>query len=88
MVGQEAGKTRAFEHGALPRGLSRVEAARYVGVSPTTFDKMVDDKIMPPPIRVYARTLWDIRAIDAAFDALDSTAADNQDDAVWSRAAV
>jgi hypothetical protein len=57
-----------------------------VGVSPVTFDKMVADTLMPKPIRVYGRVLWDVRAIDAAFDALDggSAEADNQ----WSKMAV
>lgn len=74
--------------GVLPRGLSRVEVARYVGVSPVTFDKMVKDKLMPKPVRIYGRVLWDIRAIDAAFDALDSGTTEDQDDGVWSKAAV
>lgn len=53
-----------------PRGLSRVEAARYVGVSPTTFDEMVKDGRMPRPKRINSRTVWDLRALDEAFDAL------------------
>jgi len=55
-----------------PRGISRVEAARYVGVSPTTFDDMVKDGRMPKPKRIGARTVWDVRALDIAFDALPS----------------
>jgi len=31
------------------RGLSRVESAIYVGVSPTLFDQMVKDGRMPAP---------------------------------------
>lgn len=52
------------------RGLSRTEAASYVGVSPTTFDSLVKSKRMPAPIRIDARTVWDIQALDNAFDAL------------------
>lgn len=52
------------------RGLSRVEAAGYIGVSPTTFDKMVLSGEMPSPKRVGARKIWDVRALDLAFDAL------------------
>ena len=52
------------------RGLSRVEAAIYVGVSPSKFDEMVDDNRMPQPRRVDARKLWDVRELDLAFDAL------------------
>jgi predicted DNA-binding transcriptional regulator AlpA len=80
-------KKPALPSGVLPRGLSRTEAARYVGVSPVTFDRMIKDKIMPRPIRVYGRVVWDVRAIDQAFDALDNSSED-RDDPVWSKAAV
>ncbi len=52
------------------RGLSRVEAANYIGVSPTTFDKMVLAEEMPGPKRVGTRKIWDVRALDLAFDDL------------------
>lgn len=58
--------------GVMPRGLSRVQAAAYIGVSPTMFDRMVKARTMPKPLRVYSRTIWDIRKLDAAFAALDS----------------
>jgi predicted DNA-binding transcriptional regulator AlpA len=54
-----------------PRGLSRTLAASYVGVSPTTFDKMIRDGLMPRPKRVYGRVIWDKLALDDAFDVLD-----------------
>lgn len=55
----------------LPRrGLSRTEAATYIGVSPALFDDMVADGRMPGSIRINARCVWDLRALDAAFDAL------------------
>jgi predicted DNA-binding transcriptional regulator AlpA len=50
-----------------PRGLSRVEAATYIGVSPTLFDRMVGDGRMPRPKRVGERRVWDRTALDAAF---------------------
>ena len=53
-----------------PRGLSRVEAANYIGVSPSIFDQMVKDGRMPPPKRVNARTIWDIRQLDDLFEVL------------------
>lgn len=53
-----------------PRGLSRVQAAAYVGVSPSTFDKMLADGMMPAPRRYGVRTIWDRRQLDEAFDAL------------------
>lgn len=42
-----------------PIGLAREEAAGFVGVSPNTFDRMVDDGLMPPARRVYGRKVWD-----------------------------
>lgn len=54
-----------------PRGLNRIEAAAYVGVSPTLFDEMVRDGRMPRPKQVNARTVWDRRRVDVAFDALE-----------------
>jgi len=54
-----------------PRGLSRMEAAAYIGVSPSLFDEMVKDGRMPPPKRINKRTVWDRRRLDEKFDALD-----------------
>jgi predicted DNA-binding transcriptional regulator AlpA len=53
-----------------PRGLSRTEAAWYIGVSPSLFDEMVKDGRMPQPIHINARVVWDVRELDAAFDDL------------------
>ena len=56
---------------AVPRrGLNRVEAARYVGISTTIFDKLVQEGKMPEPFRIGARAIWDLRKLDAAFDEL------------------
>ncbi len=52
------------------RGLSRVLAALYVGISPTKFDEMVGDGRMPKPKRIDARRVWDRRRLDEAFEAL------------------
>jgi len=42
----------------------------YVGVSATTFDKLVADGRMPQPRRIDGRKVWDIRSLDLHFDAL------------------
>jgi excisionase family DNA binding protein len=52
------------------RGLSHDEAAMYVGVSAGKFAEMVADGRMPAPRRVDGRKVWDIRALDLAFDDL------------------
>ena len=52
------------------RGLSRDEAAMYIGISAGKFDEMVADGRMPEPVKIDSRKLWDIRSLDLAFDAL------------------
>jgi excisionase family DNA binding protein len=73
-----------------PRGLSREEAAAYVGVSPGTFDKMVAAGEMPAPKMIRARRVWDRVALDTAFAALPDAGGGRPDDVddVWGRAAV
>jgi hypothetical protein len=60
------------------RGLSRDEAA----ISARKFDELVAAGRMPPARLINRRKVWDIRAIDAAFDELpyESGATDNDDD--------
>lgn len=59
------------------RGLSREEAAMYIGVGATKFDEMLADGRMPPPRRIDGRKVWDVRALDLAFDALPVEATGN-----------
>ena len=65
------------------RGLSRAEAAEYVGVGRTKFDALVSDGRMPLPKRIDGRRVWDRHQVDRAFDLLDgaSTTEDNPWDA-------
>ena len=53
-----------------PRGLSREEAARYVGIGTTKFDELVAARRMPKPKRIDGRTVWDRVALDACFSDL------------------
>jgi predicted DNA-binding transcriptional regulator AlpA len=54
-----------------PRGMSRDESARYIGVGPTLFDELVRDGRMPKPKRINSRrVLWDRLRLDAAFSDL------------------
>ena len=52
------------------RGLSRDEAAMYIGISASKFDELVRDGRMPGPKRIDGRKIWDVRDLDVAFDAL------------------
>jgi hypothetical protein len=64
-----------------PRGLSRLQAAEYIGVGVTKFDEMVADGRMPKPKRIdgptrdaprrTGRVIWDRVQLDEAFSLLD-----------------
>jgi hypothetical protein len=42
----------------------------YIGVSAGKFDELVHDGRMPGPKRIDGRKVWDVRALDLAFDSL------------------
>jgi predicted DNA-binding transcriptional regulator AlpA len=69
-----------------PRGLSRVQSAAYLGVSPSLFDQLVADGRMPKPVRINSRVLWDRVQLDHAFAALSDRAKDSDDP--WDKVAV
>jgi hypothetical protein len=53
---------------AEPRGLSRIDAAAYVGIGTTLFDQLVATGKMPRPFRLEGRVIYDRRRLDAAID--------------------
>lgn len=76
--------TAAARHAVCPpptaRGLSREGAANYIGVGLSLFDQMVGDGRMPKPKRINARNVWDVRAIDKAFDLLPGGGGESDED--------
>jgi excisionase family DNA binding protein len=69
------GAARAIKAAGAPRrGLSRIEAAVYVGVGITKFDEMVADGRMPGARLIDGRKVWDIRRLDVAFENLPEQA--------------
>lgn len=48
-------------------GLSRVEAAEYIGVSPSLFDQLVIDGSMPQPKIIRSRRVWMRSKLEKAF---------------------
>jgi excisionase family DNA binding protein len=72
--------TARMERPVPRRGLSRLEAAAYIGVSPGKFDELVRDGRMPAPKRIDGRKVWDIQNLDLAFDALPDETRDADQD--------
>ena len=68
----ERSANRASIAARLPvrRGLSEVEAAVYLSLSPSFFRRLVDQRIMPRPRVVGGRRVWDVEELDVAFKAL------------------
>ena len=52
------------------RGLSEVESAVYLSLSPTKFRQMVEDSRMPQPREADTRLIWDVEELDTAFKSL------------------
>lgn len=71
------------------RGLRRRDAARFIGISPSELDAWVRKGLLPPPAKRCGRVLlWDIRELDAAFDALpDNPSAGRREANPWDDAA-
>jgi hypothetical protein len=53
-----------------PRLVSVSVAASYCGLSPNSFLARVDQHLFPAPVTAGRRKLWDMRALDAAIDAM------------------
>lgn len=63
-----------------PIGISREQAAAFVGVSASTFDKMVAARSMPEPrVPSSGRMVWDVDDLIAAFKRLPYRGNDEPD---------
>jgi hypothetical protein len=65
-----------------PRGLSRVDAAHYLGISSSKFDEMRKDGRVGPARMIDGRKVWDVRDLDLAFEALPLESNEETED--WS----
>jgi len=77
-------------HAALPptlapAGLSRIEAAAYIGISPSLFDVMVEDGRMPPAKLANARKIWIRSRLDVALASLPDAVEDRTEVNPWNR---
>ena len=75
---------RAEQQRIEPRGLSRVEAAHYLGISPSKFDEMRKDGRVGPARLIDGRKVWDVRDLNVAFEALPLESNETED---WTVAA-
>ena len=71
------GGRQILQKSVAPRGLSRAQAAAYIGVGVTKFGEMVLDGRMPRAKRIDRREVWDIRKLDDAFEALPDESESN-----------
>lgn len=62
------------------RGFSRVEAAQYLGISPSKFDELRKDGRVGPPRLIDARKVWDVADLDTAFEAFPIEGAPGEDE--------
>ena len=51
------------------RGLSRIEAAVYLGISPSKFDELRKRGNISAPRLIDSRKIWDVLALDRDFEA-------------------
>jgi hypothetical protein len=62
-----------------PRGLSRGDAANYLGLKPQVFDDLVQKGTLPGPIKLEdAEEVFDRLKLEHAFDRLSSGANANE----------
>jgi hypothetical protein len=62
------------------RGLSREEAAIYLGCSPSKFDELRKDGRVAPARLIDGRKIWDVQDLDLAFEALPRESNDAAED--------
>lgn len=60
-----------------PRGLRRADAATYLGISLSHFDKQVKAGAIPAPREMFGVTIWDRVTLDALFDGVLTASNDN-----------
>ncbi|SEP47879.1 transcriptional regulator, AlpA family [Rhodospirillales bacterium URHD0017] len=52
------------------RGLDHDEAATYLGITFTTFDRLVTEGRLPKPVDLGGEVVWDVALLDKAMDRL------------------
>lgn len=68
-----------------PRGLRREDAARYIGISPTLFDRMRKEGRIPAPRDMFGVMIWDRHDLDFLFSKPAYTAANDNTSGYWDK---
>jgi predicted DNA-binding transcriptional regulator AlpA len=63
-----------------PRWLRRIEAARWVGMSPSKFDQLVKDRRLPKAKTIDGIVVWDRHQLDGAMELLPDKGLSGDDD--------
>jgi predicted DNA-binding transcriptional regulator AlpA len=64
-------------------GLSRAQAAEYIGIGVSLFDEMVADGRMPKPKLINSRKVWPRQRLDEAFAELPDAGQDSDTTSPW-----
>ncbi|MSP83752.1 MAG: hypothetical protein EXQ94_12755 [Alphaproteobacteria bacterium] len=78
---RKVAKVRRLAANLHPRGLNRDQAAQYVGLSISTFNRLVAEGILPAPLHFGRRRVWDRRLLDTVLDALSGVTKSATNDA-------
>lgn len=69
-----------------PRGLRRADAAAYLGISPSHFDKQRAAGAIPAPKSILGVVLYDRYDLDSLFDGKPAVAANDNSSDYWDTA--
>jgi predicted DNA-binding transcriptional regulator AlpA len=73
------GADRLQDHlGYPPRAMRAQRAAAYLDLSPSTFLRLVDEGLLPPPTKVHGVVSWDRLDLDAAYEDWKAASGDGE----------
>src|SRR6266849_1948970 len=63
------GNTKLADHLAYPpRAMRADRAAAYLSMSQSTFLRLVEEKLLPEPVKIKGMVSWDRLELDAAYE--------------------
>jgi len=67
MEGKQRRPSSILPDSLPPVGVSREQAAAFIGISAATFDRLVAAGIMPDGRVIFGRIVWDVAEVASAF---------------------